>query len=422
MPHARHARALLQWLALGGAVGVLTGLASALFLWLLDVVTGFRERNEAIVYALPLAGLALGFVYERWGKPIRGGNNLVLDTLHEDSAQIPLRMAPMVLVGTVLTHLFGGSAGREGTAVQMGGSLSDALARRFGLTGETRRAILAAGMAGGFGSVFGTPFAGAVFGLEVLTIGAIEYHALVPALTASIVGDLVVRAIGVAHAHYPAVDATPLTPLLGLKWLLFGGCAAVVTVAFVELTDFLKKRLERALPSLPLRMFVSGLAVVLMWRLAGTSAYLGLGIPTILQSFEDPSLSPAAFALKLAFTAVTLSAGFMGGEVTPLFFVGATLGNALAGPLELPLALAVGVGLAAIFGAAANTPIALSIMAVELLGANVLPHVVIVSVVAYLLTGHRGIYPRQRIARLKHGGPRLPKVVPLSELERDQDR
>nr|WP_246357457.1 chloride channel protein [Pyxidicoccus fallax] len=407
---------MAQWLLLGAVVGVVCGVASAVFLYLLEEATRFREAHEGLVYALPLAGLVLGAVYGKWGVPIRGGNNLVLDAVHEGDAQVPLRMAPMVLVGTVLTHLFGGSAGREGTAVQMGGSLADAVARRFRVGPETRRELLAAGIAGGFGSVFGTPVAGAVFGLEVVVVGRLGYEALLPALTASIVGDLVTRGLGIGHTAYPVPGELPLTAWVLAKWLVFAVAVAVVAVVFVELTHGLKKVSEKRVPWLPARMALGGVAVVALWKLAGTDAYLGLGVPGILRAFEDPALPESAFAWKLVFTAVTLGAGFLGGEVTPLFFIGAALGNVLARLLGLPVDLGAAVGLAALFAAAANTPLALSIMAVELLGASVLPHVVIVSTVAYLLTGHRGIYPAQRFARLKHGGPLLRRLVPLREL------
>lgn len=392
-----------QWIALGSLVGVLCGAASALFLWLLERATLFRSGHEIIVYTLPAAGLVIGWVYERFGKPIKAGNNLIIDTIHDEGPEIPLRMAPMVLLGTVLTHVFGGSAGREGTAVQMGASITDWVSHRLRVGKDIRRQLLAAGVAGGFGSVFGTPIAGAVFGLEFVVLGRIEYDALVPALLASVIGDMTTRALGISHTHYPAAPYVALTPLLLLKWLVFAAAVAAVTTLFIELTHSLKKRGEALLPRLPLRMFVGGLAVVGLWKLVGTSDYLGLGVPTIVRSFEDPSLPPYAFALKLVFTAVTLGAGFLGGEVTPLFFVGAALGNALAQPLGLPIALGAGVGLAAVFAASSNAPLALSIMAIELLGANVAPHVVIVCVLAYLLSGHRSIYPAQRLLRGKLG-------------------
>lgn len=389
--------ALAQWVALGAAVGVLCGSGSALFLWLLDLATEERNANEHLIYLLPAVGLVMGWFIQRHGECIRSGSNLIIDTIHDEGPEIPLRMAPVVLFGSVLTHLFGGSAGREGAAVQIGASLTDWLSHRLRLGRVLRRQLLASGVAGGFGSVFGTPIAGTVFGLEFVVRGRIEYHALVPALVASLVGDLTTQAWGIGHTHYPSVPHLALTPLVLGKWLLFALAVAVVTSAFIELTHAIKRYGEHLLPSLPLRMAAGGAAVVGLWRLAGTSDYLGLGVPVIVRAFEDPALPPWYFAGKLLFTAVTIGCGFLGGEVTPLFFVGATLGNALAGPLELPLELAAGVGLAAVFAAASNTPLALSIMAVELLGAQAMPHVVVVSVVAYLLTGYRSIYPAQRV-------------------------
>lgn len=407
--------ALGQWLSLGSLVGALCGAASALFLWLLERATAFRGAHEAIVYTLPIAGLAIGAIYERFGQPIKGGNNFIIDTIHDEGPELPLRMAPMVLIGTVLTHLFGGSAGREGTAVQMGASLTDWVSHRLRVSRQVRRQLLAAGVAGGFGSVFGTPIAGAVFGLEFVVLGRIEYDALVPALVASVIGDMTTRALGIVHTPYPAAELVSLSPGLLLRWLVFAAAVAAVTAIFIELTALIKKRGEAVVPRMPLRMFLGGLIVVGLWKLVGTSDYLGLGVPTIVRAFSDPSLPPYAFALKLLFTAVTLGAGFLGGEVTPLFFVGATLGSALARALDIPLALGAGVGMASVFAASANTPLALSIMAAELLGAAAFPHVVVVCVVAYLLTGNRSIYPAQRLFRAK-GGAAHPGVTTLRDL------
>lgn len=389
---------LSQWLALGALVGVIAGAASALFLFSLQLVTDFRTSHEFVVYALPIAGLLVGWVYERFGRSIAGGANLIIDTIHDEGPCLPLRMAPMVLIGTVLTHLFGGSAGREGTAVQMGASLADTALRYLKLTGTLRRQVLAAGVAGGFGSVFGTPIAGALFGLEFVVQGRIEYAALLPALSAAVIGDMTTRALGIEHSVYPAPQALALSPLLLLKWLVFAVAVSLATRAFVELTHFLKAQGATRIPRLPLRMFAGGLVVVALWRLVGTSDYLGLGVPTILRAFSDANLPVSAFALKILFTAVTLGAGFLGGEVTPLFFVGAALGNVLARALGLPLPMGAGVGLAAVFGAAAKTPLALSVMAVELLGGSLFPHVAIVCVLCYLMTGRRGIYSAQRVS------------------------
>jgi H+/Cl- antiporter ClcA len=407
--------ALGQWIGLGSLVGGLCGVASALFLWLLDVATSFRSSHEQIVYTLPIAGIAIGAIYERFGQTIKAGNNLVIDTIHDEGPEIPIRMAPMALLGTVLTHVFGGSAGREGTAVQMGASITDWVSHRLGVTKPVRRQLLAAGVAGGFGSVFGTPIAGAVFGLEFVVLGRIEYDALVPALVSSVVGDMTTRGLAIRHTRYPVVPHTALTPGLLLKWLAFAAVVALVTTIFIEMTHYIKRRGELLVPRLPVRMFLGGLIVVGLWKLVGTSDYLGLGVPVIVRAFEDPHLSTWAFAWKLVFTAVTLGAGFLGGEVTPLFFVGATLGNALARMLAIPIDLGAGVGLAAVFAASANTPLALSIMAVELLGGAAFPHVVIVCVLAYLMAGHRSIYPAQRLLRGK-GGSTLASATALRDL------
>ena len=409
-------RRLAQWVGLGTLVGIACGIASALFLKSLEYATRLREAHEVLIYGLPLAGLAVGFLYDRWGSAIKGGNNLVIDTVHENAAQIPLRMAPMVFIGTVLTHVFGGSAGREGTAVQMGASLADWISHRLRVDKEIRRLLLVAGVAGGFGSVFGTPIAGALFGLEVVCIGKIEYEALAPALVASLVGDYVTRHLGVVHTAYPRILFVELTPVVLGKLTVIGFAMAGASVTFVELTHRLKHVLQNKIKHSAWRMFLGGMAVVIMWRLIGTSDYLGLGVPMIVRSFSDPHLPSYAFAAKILFTAVTLASGFLGGEVTPLFLVGASLGSVMARTLGLPIELGAGVGIAAVFASAANTPLALSVMAVELLGSAILPHVVIVSVVAYVLSGHRSIYPAQRIARPKHGGAMFPLPVPLRDL------
>jgi len=383
---------------LSALVGVLAGVASALFLWLLDLATSTREQYEVLVYALPFAGLAIGAVYERFGESIKGGNNLVIDGI-EQGDRIPSRITPMVLIGTVLTHLFGGSAGREGTAVQMGASLADTVARRFNVDPAMRRRLLMAGVAGGFGSVFGTPLAGVVFGLELAVVGRLQWSALVPALIASVVGDGVTRAFGIEHTRYPTIAHVELSWMLLGKWLVFAVVVALVAVLFIQLTHAIKQHTARLIPGLPVRMFCGGVVIVVLWRIVGSSDYLGLGVPTILRAFDDPQLPEYAFLLKLLFTAITVGVGFIGGEVTPLFFIGATLGNVLARALGIPIELGAGVGLAAVFAAASNTPIALSIMAVELLGVHALPHVAIVCVVAFLLTGHRSIYSAQRYKR-----------------------
>ncbi len=376
--------------AFAAPIGLACGASSALFLFCLERVTETRLANEWLVYLLPVAGALIGLAWQRFGKPIKRGSNLVIDTSHSSGApRLPTRLAPMVLIGTLLTHLFGGSAGREGTAVQIGATLADLVASRF--SPSTRRMMLMAGVAGGFGSVFGTPWAGAVFAMEFVVFGRAEVEAFVPALISAMVGDLTTRSLGIAHTPYPTVAPVAVTLTLLGKWLIVAVAVALVTAVFITSTEWLKHRLE-ALPQAA-RMALGGVVVVALWKLVGTSDYLGLGVPGIVRAFSQP-LS-FAFAWKLLFTVVTIGTGFIGGEVTPLFFVGATLGSELGAQLGIPIPLAAGVGLAAVFGAASKAPLALSVMAVELLGIGVLPHVLLVCVVASLLTGRRTIYPAQ---------------------------
>ncbi|MFO0679415.1 MAG: chloride channel protein [Polyangiaceae bacterium] len=383
--------------ATGGAiVGIASGLASAIFLLGLDAVTRTRVAHPAIVSALPLAGLAWGAWLARFGTPVARGTELVLDTIHEGGPRLPARMAPLVLVGTWVTHLFGGSAGREGTAVQMGASFADLLVHVHRAFGRHRRSLLAAGMAGGFGSVFGTPWAGAVFGIEALVVGRLEVSALVPALVASFVGDTVVHACGVVHTPYPAAAVLVTTPILVARWVVFGSAVGIVARVFVVALHAAKRWSSRWVPSLPWRMAIGGLLVAVGARVLGTHAYLGLGVDGILRAFAEPAVGADMFALKMAFTVVTLGVGFVGGEVTPFFFVGAAAGATCAHALGLPVSMGAAVGMATAFGVASRAPLALAIMAFELVGAAVMPHVAIAMFAAVLVAGETGLWTSQR--------------------------
>ena len=228
---------LIRWGVLGAWVGVVSGSASAVFLIALTWATGFRTIHPALLWGLPLAGVGIGFIYQRWGKSVAGGNNLLLERVHNPNESIPFRMAPLILLTTVATHLFGGSAGREGTAVQMGGTLANLATSPLRLSPQEHRILIMSGISGGFGSVFGTPLAGTVFGMEVLSVGRIRYEALVPCFVASLVGDMVCRGCGVTH-HVYTVSAVPaITPWLLVLILAAGALFGGASMLFAELTD-----------------------------------------------------------------------------------------------------------------------------------------------------------------------------------------
>ena len=386
-----------KWTLLGSMAGVLAGTAAYIFLLSLAWATATRLAQPGLLYVLPGIGLGVGWLYYRFGGTAALGNNLVIDEVNHNHTKIPLRMAPLVLLGTILTHLGGGSAGREGTAIQMGASLADGLRRLLGLTGEDRRLLLMAGISGGFGSVFGVPAAGFVFGMEVQGIGRIRYEGIIPCLVASFAGDLVGRAWGAPHSHYPQFEAIPLEPLLVLKVALAGVAFGLTSLLFVELTHGIKIFMSRLSGWTPLYPLLGGIAVISLTWLVGTRDYLGLSLPLITASVDGTGVAPWAFALKLLFTAVTLGTGYLGGEVTPLFVIGATLGDALTGLLGGPPGLLAAVGLVAVFAGASNTPLACAIMGIELFGGGLTPYLFLGCVVAYLASGHRGIYMTQRV-------------------------
>ncbi|MBB3219455.1 voltage-gated chloride channel family protein [Pseudoduganella umbonata] len=388
-------RYLLKWSLISLLVALMAGTASALFLFSLDAATGYRERHPAIVWLLPLAGFAVGWVYLRWGGRAEAGNNLLIDEIHDPKNVVPLRMAPLVLGGTVISHLFGASVGREGTAVQMGGTLADQLTKVARLDSADRRILLMAGISAGFASVFGTPLAGAIFGLEVLVVGRMRYDAIFPCMAAAILADQVGQAWGVHHAHY-AVAAVPALAPWPIAAILAAGVAfGLAGMLFARCTHALSAFMKRHVPYAPLRPLIGGTIVAIAVWAVGTQRYVGLGIPVIVEAFAHPL--PIWDALgKLAFTVASLGTGFKGGEVTPLFYIGATLGNTLAPLLDLPFPLLAGVGFVAVFAGAANTPLASTVMALELFGPAIGPYAALGCVVAYLCSGHAGIYRAQR--------------------------
>jgi H+/Cl- antiporter ClcA len=404
-----HLHSQLRASLLAIPVAIATGSACALFLWSLDAATDTRVAFPWLLYLLPLAGVLVGYAYYTIGAKAEGGNNLIIEQIHESGHGVPRRMAPMILVSTVITHLFGGSAGREGTAVQMGGSIASALARLFRLGPADVRIMLMTGVAAGFGAVFGTPVAGAVFAIEVLMIGKMRFEGLVPCLVAALIGDFICLAWGAQHIHYHVASLHG-----GTIWHIDGLLLAKVAVAavvfglvsrfFSESLHALSSLFKKLCPYAPLRPAIGGVLVMGLVFALGTRQYLGLGVTSalpgdvsIVSLFQTSESYHWVWWWKLVFTVVTLGAGFKGGEVTPLFFIGASLGNAVAGVLDAPLGLFAALGFVAVFAGATNTPLACLIMGVELFGPANAIYLAAACYIAFYVSGHTGIYSSQRI-------------------------
>ena len=401
-----------KWTVLASPVAAIVGCACALFLWSLDWATQMQWDRPELLWALPVAGAAIALAYRLCGKSADRGNNLILEEIHEPGAGVPARLAPLVLASSVATILFGGSAGREGTAIQIGGSLASAAARRLKLSPQDIRILLMAGMSAGFGGVFGTPVTGAIFAAEVLAIGRISYEALAPCLLAAVISDWTCTAWGVHHTDYHQL----LTAAPQLDWLLLGKTAAaaiafgLTSSLFSETTHILHQAFARAIRWPLLRPVAGALLVIALTYASGTRAYLGLGVysppgdpdpVSITSSFSPGGADAFSWLWKIIFTAVTLSSGFKGGEVTPLFFIGATLGNVLGTALGAPVDLFAALGFVAVFAGATNTPIACTMMGLELFGAGHAIYIATACFLAYLFSGHTSIYHAQRIATPK---------------------
>lgn len=389
---------LVQWTLLGALVGAGAGASSAAFLESLSWATRTREHHPALLLTLPAVGFACGLAYHVVGGRSAGGSALIIDEVHEPQTWLPRRMAPLIFVFSVFSHVAGASVGREGAAIQLAGAITDSVARVFRVQPPARRVLLIAAIAGGFGSVFGVPVAGAVFALEVLAVGRIRYDALVPAFVASLVGDRIVAALGVHHDPTPALGAIDLTPLLLAKVGVAGIAFGVVAIAFAEVTHIVKAQLARFVTWPPLRPVLGGVAIIAMTYAIDDRSYLGLSLPLISRSLAGGiGVAAGAFALKLVFTSVSLGSGFQGGEVTPLFVIGATLGVTMAHLLDAPVELIAAVGFVAVFAGATNTPLACTITAIELFGATIAIPAAVACIVSYVVSAERGIYSTQRV-------------------------
>ena len=398
------ARHVARWVALAVVVGVLSGLLSAAFLESLDWATNTRNSNNWLVYTLPIAGLFVGALYHYVGRGLERGTNLIIDQIHSHSQWVPFRLTPLIFGASVISHVAGGSTGREGAALQFAAGVTDPISKKLKLPPADRSLMLITAIAGGFGSVFGVPVTGAVFALEVQRVGRVRYDALVPAFVASFIGDAVVRGLGVHHTHYPLFPSVNWNWATGGRVAAFGLIAGLVALLFVQLTHTVKKVSARYISWYPARPLVGGIILAVLVLACGWRDYQGLSIPLALEAMNGSAAGQ--WGTKLLLTSLTIGSGFVGGEFIPLFVIGALAGASYAHITGANVALFAMVGAVAVLAGATNTPLACTLLGIELFGGNGIVLFAVACAAAYATSGHTGIYHAQPVSAHKSGTPR----------------
>lgn len=386
---------MIVWCSLAIVIGICAGVASTLFLHSVDWAIKFRRAHSWMIVFLPLIGFLVAWFYKVYGKEVQNGNNLIIDEIHVPTKTIPFRMVPMIFAGAVISHLFGASVGREGAAVQMSAGLSDQFSKYLGRFYNNRKLILMMGMSAGFSSIFGTPIAGAIFGFEVLFIGTLVYDALLPCLVAAVVGYYTAFLLGVIHPHYFFIEI-PAVSIPGILSAVIAGVVFGLTAKFFVWSIYALKNLYvDKIKNELLFPVIGGSILVVCYYLFGSDRYHSLGEEIIRASFTQ-HLYPWDFLGKIFTTALSVGSGFRGGEVMSLFYIGATLGNALAFILPLAYPILAALGFVSVFAGAANVPIASVILAFELFGPGIGVYASLAIVASYLFSGGHGIYHSQR--------------------------
>ncbi len=390
----------LKWVVFSIVTGTIVGLISSAFYFVLSFVSIVREQNNWIIYLLPLAGLAVVATYHFMRNDNDGGTNLVISAVHSGD-RIPLRMTPSIFISTALTHLFGGSAGREGAALQIGGSIGNALGKLFKFDEKDTHVIIMCGMSAAFSTLFGTPMAAAIFPMEMVSVGVMYYMALVPCVVSSLTAHGVAVLLGVAGEsfHVTGIPTLQLIPILQI--VLVAVICAFISIGFCGFLHRIEELYKKFFKNRYLRIFVGGCVIVLLTLLVGNNDYNGAGMHVIEHAVEG-HVTPEAFLLKILFTAITIGAGYKGGEIVPTFFVGATLGCLLGNFIGISPSLCAAIGMISLFCGVTNCPISSLLISFELFGYEGMPYYLVAVAFSYMLSGYSGLYRSQKIMYSKY--------------------
>ena len=385
----------LKWVGIAILLGTVVGLVGCAFYWLLGVVEIIRLWKTWIIYLLPLAGIVIVFLYHQIAKGTRQDTNLVLLAVRSEE-NVPFRMTPLIFLSTLITHLFGGSAGREGAALQMGGSIGQAFGKLFKLDAKDMNIITMCGMSACFAAVFGTPIAAAIFSLEVVSVGVMYYAALVPCAISALTATVISHWLGLEHVWNGVSSIPSLSPIPMVQVAIVGGACAVISYIFCKTLSKTNQLGEKFIKNDYLKTVCGSCIIIAITLLIGTRDYLGAGTDVIQRALSGDA-HPFAFAFKILFTSITLAAAFKGGEIVPSFFIGATFG-AVAGPIVgLDASFCAALSMVAVFCGVTNCPITSFLIGVELFGMELAPFLLIICSVSYMLSGYTSLYSKQKI-------------------------
>lgn len=397
---SRHFLLFLKWTLISAVVGVVVGGFSTLFAFIMNTVTEYREKNDYIILFLPLAGILTVFLYSAFKYKNDKGTNLVLSTIHAQS-EIPFRMAPLIFITTILTHFFGGSAGREGAALQLGGSIGNQLGRWFKLDDADKRVVVLCGMSAAFSALFGTPLAAAVFSMEVVSVGVMYYAALVPCVFSSLIASYFAVSFKIKEIDLSGILFPELGAINALETVLLSILCAVVSILFIILLHTTGDLFRKYMKNPYVRITIAAVIIVALSFILGTRDYNGAGMNVIAKSVNGEAV-PYAFILKMIFTAITIEAGFRGGEIVPSLFIGATFGCTFGTIIGFSPSVCAAVGMTAVFCGVTNCPITSLLISLELFGSEGIPYFMIAVAVSYFMSGYYGLYKDQTIVYSKY--------------------
>ncbi len=384
-----------KWILLASLTGAVGGLIGSAFHISIEYVTEIRSDNPWVLYLLPIGGVVIAFLYKVCKMEKNGGTNFVISSVREKE-KVPFLMAPLIFVATVITHLGGGSAGREGAALQLGGVIGSQIGSIFKLNEKDMHLIIMCGMSGVFSALFGTPLTATVFAMEVISVGIAYYSSLVPSLTSSLVAFAVSRMFKIEPVSFKLYQVAQLNAKNIFLTVVLAAVCAIVSIGFCIVMHLAHTYLPKLIKNAYLRAFVGGVVIILLTLAVGNTDYNGAGM-NIIENAINGQAVPYAFILKIIFTAVTISCGYKGGEIVPTFFIGATLGCTVGSLLGLPAGFSAALGLIALFCSVVNCPIASMILSVEMFGSEGFVFFGVVCAVSYVLSGYYSLYSTQKI-------------------------